>query len=873
MIKLHFRNILDKTYTKLAFLKHIITISFLFILIISQNGCNFITHRTVSKSAVDDSTNSDPEPNYDISLDNNYQDFTSYIFMGNRMENFTAYFNTHFKANEDFEEAMAEYRTSLISIYSRQLDSLGVVPPVSPSVQEKLNKSIERASKIIQFHKNSKYIDNAVLLIGMSYYYLGDYFNAERKFDEFLSKLSSSENADEAILFLGRTKFRLGKKDEGKLILQDLLKNTTDNEIKSKTVRDLGVLEFNSGNIAVASDNFKASIDYSNDNERKAEGQYILAKIITLYKPEQSAKEYRKVLDYTSDFDLTFFSRLNEAKGLIYIRSFQAADEILTDLRKKYRDLPEYTQLVDLEIANNLYAQNKLLDANNKYYEVIVKYPGSIASSNAYYYIAKHYEVVNKDYMEALMNYKKSVEENPNSEFNNESTNKVATLERYFTLLGTAQDSVKINIPTTNSEVEKYRKKYNEEKGIEQPQGNDGENPDNKGTPPPPGDDGNVDPDGRGKGRPGGLSSNHLNYFSDSLEVPEVVPEEVPLQTPEGFQKENETGTENPTNSPENVIPAETKNPVENSEPENKNSENKESAEKKDSSINVSTFNSDSAKAAADSIAAKEKEDKIFNSYYEIAEIFVYNLSKSDSAEFYLNKLLNKFPNPDKQAKVLYTLGNIYKNNKNSEKADDTFKKIISEYPNSVYAFESKKILGLISNASDIAQSPVDETYAKALNLYKEGNYNEAVSILHEVENKYPNDSVVARALYGLGFIYENNLVNKDSSLFYYKKLKSKFPESLYAQKVTPMLDYFASLEVKDSSVISDSTTIISNDSTQNIQNGKDSVNTVKSEVKQKEENTEEVVVPQPNNVGTENNLSPEEIERLLKETESPPNN
>jgi TolA-binding protein len=831
-----------------------------------------MTHRTVSKSTVSDSTNSDPEPNYDISLDNNYQDFTSYIYMGNRMENFTAYFNTHFKADEDFEEAMAEYRTSLISIYSRRLDSLGVVPPVSPSVKEKLNKSIERASKIIQFHKNSKYIDNAVLLIGMSYYYLGDYYNAERKFDEFISKLSSSENADEAILFLGRTKFRLGKKDEGKVILENLLKSTTDNEIKSKTVRDLGILAFNSGKIADASDDFKASIDYSDDNERKAEGQYILAKLVSIYKPEQSAQEYRKVLDYTSDFDLTFYSKLNEAKGLIYIKKFQPADEILTDLRKKYRDFPEYTQLVDLEFANNLYAKNNLFDANNKYYEVIVKYPGSISASDAYYYIAKHEEDINKDYLNALLNFKKSVEENPNSEFHKESMDKVATLERYFTLLGNVQDSVKISIPTTNTDVEKYRRKYNEEKGIEQPEVNDGENPDNKGTPPPPSDDGsNTSPDGRGKGRPGGFSSKHFNSFSDSLEIPEEVPEKIP----EEIQNENEPNPGNTNEIPQNIenvnpedTKTETKNPSDSKNPEEMKDE---SPEKSDSLNKVSSFNSDSAKAVADSIAAKEKEDKIFNSYYEIAEIFIYNLSKKDSVEFYLNILLKKFPDPERQAKVLYTLGNYYKNNKNTEKADEIFEKIISGYPNSVYAFESKKILGLISNASDIAQSPVDETYANALNLYKEGKYDEAVGILHEVESKFPNDSVVARALYGLGFIYENNLVNKDSTLFYYKKLQSKFPESLYAEKVAPLLEYYASLEVKDSSVASDSSKVIGIDSTQNIQTGKDTTNTVKSEEKPKEENTEEVVVPEPNNVGTENNLSPEEIEKLLKETEAPP--
>ncbi|HMS64629.1 MAG TPA: tetratricopeptide repeat protein [Ignavibacteria bacterium] len=817
----------------------------------------------MSNGAVLDSTSDDPEPNYDISLDNNYQDFTSYLYPGNRVENFTAYFNTHFRAEEDYDEAMAEYKTSLISIYSRQLDSLGVELPVSGNIKDKLNKSIERASKIIQFHKNSKYIDNAVLLIGKSYYYLQDYFNAERKFDEFISKLSSSENADEAILFLGRTKFRLGKKDEGRTILQSLLKSTDDNEIKSLTIRDLGILEYNSGNVSQSVSDFKASIDYSNDNERKAESQYILANIISIYKPEESAKEYQKVLEYTSDFDLTFFANLNTAKGLIYNKNFSNADEILTTLRKKYRDFPAYTQLVDLEIANNLYAQNKIFEADQKYYDVIVRYPGSVSSSDAYYYLAKHDEDVDKDYYNALLNYKKSVEENPTSNYHKESTEKVTTLERYFSLLGSADDSVKVIIPTVNSEVEKYRRNYNLEKGIEQPPENNGEQ--NKGTPPSdpntnPGGPGGPD-DGSGKGRPGGFSNMYFKALSDSLEIPEV-------QTDEGNSNENYEGQDQNIKNKENTEIKETdvsKEPVVT-----------DTLTKKEE---VKTVNSDSIKAVADSIEAVTKEDKKFNSYYEIAEIFIYNLPQKDSAEHYLKLLLKKFPDPAKQAKVLYTLGNFYKNNDNIAASDEIFNKIISDYPSSIYAFESKKIMGIIPNKADVIQNPIEESFTKAITLYNDKKYEEAIAALHEIESKYPNDTLLAKAYYGLGFVYENNLLKKDSSIFYYKKLKDKFPNSEYATKVSPLLEYVESMEVKDSSAVSDSSKSAVSDSTQVTSDGNDSLKTevAKEQPKDenpkenpKEENTEEVT-PDTNNVGTENNLSQEEIERLLKETEIPP--
>ena len=771
-----------------------------------------MTHRTISNGSVLDSTSEDPEPNYDISLDYDYQDFASYVFMGNRIENFTAYFNTFFKSTEDFDEAMTEYRASAISVFNSRLDSLGVVPPVTGNAKEKLNKVIERSSKIIQFHKNSKFIDNAVLLIGKSYYFLGDYLNAERKFNEFILKLSSSENADEAILYLGRSKLKLNKKNEGETIIKNLTKEASDKEIKSLASRDLGIIEYNRRNIEQATNNFKSSIEFSNDNERKAEGQFILAKILSIYKPGLAAEEFKKVLDYTSDFDLSFYAKLNYAKGLIYNKDFRQAEEELQDLRKKYREVPAYTQLVDLEIANTLYGMEDINEAKDKYYEVIIKYPNSIASSDAYYFLAKHEEEKNKNYLKALTNYQKAVGESNQSEFYNESLNKSKTLERYFTLLGEIGDSVKIVIPTANADLEKFRKEYNEERGIEQPKGIEGETgTDNTGK------DGSQT--GDGKGKPGGFKGDFGYALKDSNE-----------------KKIDQTSSpgNNPGNNPG-------KQPDVKSETENSISEL-----------------SDSVKTDTDSLKKADKKNKIFNAYFELAELFMYNLNKIDSAEHYLKLLLQTYSESELQSKVLYTLANLYKNNERQKDAEEYFTKIVLTYPNTVYGYESKKILGIKADESDIIQKPIDEIISKALDLYNQSKYDEAILKLYEVKNNYPEDSAVAKAYYGIGYIYENNLVNKDSSMHYYKLLKEKYPGSEYALKVTPVLDYMASLEVKDS---------VSTDTTGAIVT--DSAKTSEEQIKTGEtEKTEEEIKPDGVSPEGEQKLSQEEIDKLLKETE-----
>ncbi|HMS34636.1 MAG TPA: tetratricopeptide repeat protein [Ignavibacteria bacterium] len=813
--------------------------------IIINNGCNFVTHRTVSVDSPYDSNKSDQDPNYNVSLDYKYQDFISYFYMGNRVENFTAYFNTFFKSQEDFNEGYNEYRTSLISFYNKRLDSLGINPPISGSVKDKLDKAIERSSKIIQYHKNSKYIDDAVLIIGKSYYFEAEYFKAERTFNEFLSKFSSSILADEAILYLGQTKVRLDKKEEGEVIFKNLLKNSDQNEIQSLAARNLGIIEFNKARYEDAVNYFKQSIKFSNDNERKAEGQFILAKILSVYKPQLAAEEYKKVLDYSSDYDLKFYTMLNYSKGLIVNKNYKAAAEELEDMRSKYRDEPGFTPLIDLEIANNLYAENNIPKAFEKYYEVIVKYPGTNSSADAYYYLAKYDEEVRKDFLNALVNYKKSVEESSSSDYFKYSQEKSATLEKYFTLKSEVLDSGKVEIPTVNTAVENYRRKYNEEKGIEQAPdvstGKDNENRgfENNGNQNGNPDDGNQK--GNGKGKPGGFRFDR-SMKDDSLKQQLDNPEDNPNNLPTG---NNPAG---PDRNPSNI---------------KKGEEPKVMDEKKDT---LDTRAADSIKAAEELTLIKNKEDKVFNAYYQLAELFMYSMPQNDSAEHYLKLLLTKFPESDKQMKILYTLGYFYKNTNRQTEADETFEKIISTYPNSIYASESRKILGIKSSDEKVIEKPIDEIFTIAFNFLVKNKYQEAIDELKLIEEKYPEDTLIAKSLYGIGWIYENKLVNKDSSLLYYNKLTGKYPESEYAQKVLPMLEYIASVEPKEKQVL-DSTGVnpAVSDSTKNelkeAPTGEESVDT------KKEENPEEVKADTTNVTG-ETKLSQEEINKLLKESE-----
>jgi TolA-binding protein len=758
----------------LSQLKSFFYITFICILAIYGISCNYVTHRTLSTGIVKE--DEDPEPDYNVTLDQNYQDFVTYIFMGNRSESFGAFFNKFYQANADYDEALKDYRTTTIATYNRKLDSLNVTPPISTAAKELLNKVIERCSKIIQYNKSTRFLDDAVLLVGKSYFYMGEYLQADRKFSEFLSKLTKSELSDEALLFLGRTRFKIGMASDGEKILNNLLQSTKDFEIKSEITQELAFNAISKNDYKNAIDYFEQSINYTKDKEKAAEKLYILAKIYTTFDPPKANPEYLKVLNKTTDFDLTFYAKLNVAKSLNDMNKYNQAFNLLEDISGKYRDYPEFKQLIELEIANTLYYEKKYADAKHRYFDIIINYPGTKSAADAYYHLAIYSEQIECNYLSSYINYKKVSETNAYSDFSSYSTKRASTFDKYFTLVSVIKDTAKITLPTENKELQKYKEKLEREKGIDKKkEQQDEQNPPRKGNEPP---------------QSGGKGMHYISMDSVKTKNPDT--------TETGEQKLKDTiKLINSIDSLKLII--------------NEDSLKAEREKKTYDSMLVVIHRDDSIRAAK--VTAK------FDAYFQLSELFLYDLNKLDSTLYYLNKVADNCPDSNIIAKALYTIATVYKNQNKTEEAEKKFKYLISNFPNTIFANESRVNLGL--PLIEIQKDSSDVFYKNIEQSIENKNYSSALDELRQFIIKYPESIKRAKAIYTIGWIYEYSMSNKDSSLMYYKELKDNYPASEYTTSVIPKLEFYASLEkindttkVKDSLKITNDSTKILSDST-----------------------------------------------------------
>lgn len=725
-------------------------------------GCTHMSHRTYTKTEVP--FDEDPEPVYDITLNENYQNFVEYMFAGNRSESFGTFFNKYYMAEVDYEEGMKEYVAGFIANYNPSIDSLDKVPPVPTAAKEKFNFVIERCSKIIQYNKNTRFLDDAVLLIGKSYFYMQEYLQAERKFNEFLSKLTMSELYDEAILFLGKTKIRLRKYSEGELILNNLLQKTNDPEIKSEISEELAVISLSNRDMVKAVEFFQKSTDFTRDDENKARKQFILAKIYLLSDAAKAVEEYNKVIENTSNFDLTFYAKLDKGIALTKLKKYKEAQELLKDLSKDYRDYPDLKQQADLELANTYFFLGKYDEALIKYYDLIIEYPGTKSSSGAYYYMGKYFEEVKKDYFNALINYKKAAQ-GPTSEQVTISIKKYSNLDKYFSLLADISDTLKAEIPDDNPELEKYRRKKLEEKG------DPGENI----------YDPKLEPPKEGKGSGSGIKDT-----IDADTMKNIIQEVIPGDGGESRVKNKEIVKDTVLTDTSGI--------------------NNEYEIIKDTVLtDTSGINEYESlirqQQIEDSINAA-KVDKMYNAYFGMAELFAFNMGINDSAIVYLEYIVSEDTSAYRKPRAMYMLSTLYRNKQETEKADNLLKQLIDEYPKTELSNEARKtlLLELIEIETDAA----DMMYKSAVGNIYAGQYPDAIMKLTDIYMNYTQSKLAPKSLYTLGWIYENHYENKDSAYYYYKFLKDRYPFSQYGiaidPKVTALTDFFNTI-IQDTTI------------------------------------------------------------------------
>jgi cellulose synthase operon protein C len=323
-----------------------------------------------------------------------------------------AYFNTYYNARRQFGEAEEEV---LSSPELRQRDKpFGIAFNAQPATKTKFAAVIEKCSKLLQYHPESNLVDDALMMIGKSYYYQNDYQAAERKFKELLTQFPSSDLLPEAKLTLGYVQYMMNNKlDAGTTAkeLYDAALKDDDDDYVARSALLLAQIEIDNKNslpartyLAVAADKGKTAVDRFNAYMNLA----ALAAQDSSYKDALDA--YRKAKDESPNYQTDFKSRIGQARMLSRLGSHEASLDILRDLLDN-NNYKEFFAEAALEIGNVFKANREYSSAIAQYVYVDTAYARTEHAANSYFQLGDLYELQLHQFDSALVAYTKGKSE------------------------------------------------------------------------------------------------------------------------------------------------------------------------------------------------------------------------------------------------------------------------------------------------------------------------------------------------------------------------------------------------------------------------------------------------------------------------------
>jgi len=159
-----------------------------------------------------------------------------------------------------------------------------------------------------------------------------------------------------------------------------------------------------------------------------------------------------------------------------------------------------------------------------------------------------------------------------------------------------------------------------------------------------------------------------------------------------------------------------------------------------------------------------------------LAELYLFDLSQPDSALTEYKRILDQFPGSKFAPKAAYAIGWIFENvMEDSMEARGYFEKVLKEYPESPYAEDVRRRLGV--------NDPARKLFLEAEDLRLAGvDPQDYLMRFEEMIREYPQSDYAPKSEYVIAWTYENVLQDSVMAYSMYKRLAERYPDSEYGQ-------------------------------------------------------------------------------------------
>lgn len=329
-----------------------------------------------------------------------------------RWVDFNAYFNTYYNAKESFKRGSTLVDNQVVTFNTARPIRIHLTP--MRAGQADFEKTIEKSANVLREHGESKWADDALELIGKSYFFLGQYFSAEQKFNEVLLASPNDDIRQRAVLWKGRIYLETNRPADGVEYLDARVISEEfewDEQVLGEVDLVMAQLYVELGQFEQAERHLKLGIPKVKDRNLTARARFLHGQVLNLLdRPEQAFRAFDSVDRSYRDYQLIYLAEVE--KGRIH-RVMGNYDQAIRHFTAMARDDKHFNEIGDLnyEIARTLHDRGLYVDANDRYMEVLYQSlnpPSRITVAMSHYGLAELNRFAFGDYALAAAHYDSS---------------------------------------------------------------------------------------------------------------------------------------------------------------------------------------------------------------------------------------------------------------------------------------------------------------------------------------------------------------------------------------------------------------------------------------------------------------------------------
>ena len=662
----------------------------------------------------------------------------------NSWTNFTAYYNTFYNAQQSFDKAMRSVEQQETKINPEQ--PVRVYPEPIRAGRNDFELAIEKGADILREHPDSKWVDDALFLIGRSYFYLQKYFAAEQKFEELYNSTGNKEFKRKAVFWRGRTFLELDQKDAGLGYLLDAVNDQSlswGSNQRPKVYAVIAQIYTEQESWDQAAEYLGKALDEMSENRFRPRAYFLYGQVLEkVNRFEDALLAYKEVQKDHPFYNLVYQSQRKQAEMARKIGNYSQAYNVFKTMSRDDKNFDIQSEL-RYEMANTLQEMEEYREAEKLYNDVIhnsLNKPTQVTVAKSYYGLAEIYRNYYDSYKKAAAYFDSAATQRASKEQLPEGFKADEMADVYGTysdltpqahladsLLWLANlseskfDSVITELKKQKlQQIKKERKRQREQANTAFV----------------------SNTNNRQQSQERQQRQTTTNFFLNYRDAQLVK---------EDRQEFNARWNNRPLVDNWRRI-EDVRNAVkENDSTDSSVAENTGDVPLKNQEENeLQTVQIDLNQVPFSEDKKQEKKNELAGIYYELANVFFLSLNEPDSAEYYYKNIINDYPESELVVKAMYSLSELYFVNEKQKKAKKWADKLIREYPETNFAYRLKQRFNMETGANLKPESEVDtvyQAYTKLQNRAEAAKPEEKAKLYKKFANNYTETPLAADAL------------------------------------------------------------------------------------------------------------------------------